>query len=136
MVADAVADPGAVVVHLGDTHVAYAAVVRPHGLPVAALLAVHGLLGWYRLRDDLGPLEGGHSVREQSHENEEVEENFHELEVHLVCHPFVHLKVHQVDWHCIESDDDEAHSENESSRYHVTSEDSAEQRVAKHAHVD
>ena len=106
----------------------------PVGFPVAAALAVELLVGWCRLWDDLGTLECGDSVGEECHEDQEVKEDFDELAVHLVCHPLIHLVVHQVHWHRIEDDDDESHDEDKDTRNHVVSKEAAEQAVTEHAH--
>jgi len=134
VVANAVADPGTVVVHLGDADVANTAVVSPLRFPVAAVLAVHFLVGRWRLGDHFNPLKSGHSVGKQRHEHQEVEEHLDQLEVDLVRHPFIHLEVHQVGRHHIEAHDYEPHHENEDARYHVVTEKATEQTVAKHAH--
>lgn len=63
VIANAVTDPGAVVVHFGHANVANPAVMRALGLPVAALLAIHVLVGWRCLRDDFWPLQGRHCIR-------------------------------------------------------------------------
>ena len=62
VVANAVAEPRAVMIHLGHTDSANAAMVRSLGLPVAALLTVHVLVGRGRLRDHFWSLESGHSI--------------------------------------------------------------------------
>ena len=134
MVADTIPDPRTVMVHLGNANVADAAVVSALGLPVAASLAVHLFIRRWCLRDDFGLFESCHCIREQRHEDQEVEEDLNQLAVYLVGHPFIHFVVHQVDRHRVEDNNDESHHEYESPRDHVVSKEAAEQAVTEHAH--
>ena len=113
VVANTVSNPGAVVVHFGYANVAYAAVVRARWFPIATLLTVHFLVGRGRLRNHFRPLKCGDCVREQRHEDEEVEEHFDKLEVNFVGHPLIHLAVHQIERHRVETDDNESHKKHE-----------------------
>lgn len=135
VIANAVADPRAVMVHFGHANVAYAAVMRAQRLPVATLLAVQVLVRRGHLRDHFWLFECCHCVGEQRHEYEGVEEDFYELAVDFVGHPLIHFVVHQVHRHRVENDDNNAHDEDEDPRDHVVSEDTAEEAVANHAHL-
>jgi len=62
VIADAIANPWTVVVHLRHADVANTAVMGPVWFPVAAALAVELLIRRCRLWDDLWTLERSHSV--------------------------------------------------------------------------
>jgi len=145
VVADAVSEPGAVMVHLEDAGVTDRAVVGALGLPVlaghAVRVAVLGLHGWNRL----WPLETALEVGPKIEELHEVEHDTVYVRVHPVLHPLVHLLctvtrvhsyvVHEVDGEDIHSDYDCSHGPDEDVEALILSDGSLDEAVTEHAHL-
>lgn len=90
--ADAVAQPGTVVVHLGHADFAYRAVVRPIWFPVVALHAEVLLVRNVRLLRNLDwGCEGAHKVACQIHDQEKIEQTFDCALVKVHFHPLVYF---------------------------------------------
>jgi len=135
VVADAVADPGAVMIHFRNTNLADRAVVGADRLPVAAVDAIVGLVRGRHLRNHLGSFERSDKVGPESHDDCKVEQDLDQPHIRLILHPFIHFIVHEVEGHRIEEDDDKSHGPDEQAADLVFAEHLPEDAVAKHTHL-
>lgn len=83
-------------VHFGYTGVANAAVMRPLGLPVAALVTERSLALLLNLRNRFGSPARSLKVGNHTHDHSEVEHLFSQKDVCFILNPLIQFAVHQV----------------------------------------
>ena len=91
VITDAVPQPRAMMIHLEHACFAYGAVMSALRLPIPAHHAVVVLIRWHHLRDWLRAAQAPDQVADVVESHDYVEHQGHDLLVHLVLHPIVHL---------------------------------------------
>ena len=92
VVADAIPQPRAVMIHLKHACFADGAVMCTLRLPIPAYHAVVVLVRWHHLRDRLWTAQTPYQVTRVVECHDYVEDQGHDLLVHLILHPVVHLR--------------------------------------------
>ena len=91
VIADAIPQPRAVMIHLQHACFAYGAMMCALRLPIPAHHAVVVLVRWHHLRDCLRTAQTPDQVAGVVKCHDYVEHQGHYLLVHLILHPVVHL---------------------------------------------